>query len=125
MLDLIGTIVVLLLVAPPLLIALGGLLFLAAALLPDTRRVRETFRCPLQGRTVTTDFLVPSAARHPSSVVRCTAFRNPEEVTCKKPCRELATVRWGLSRVAFPRWALTAGPIATWRETESPENRPA
>lgn len=76
----------------------------------------------MTGKVVTADFLVPEGAPHPSEVRSCTAFRNPEQVTCKKGCRELADVRWGLSRAVFPRWALIANGTVTWR---SPAERPA
>lgn len=122
MLALLGLMVVILLIGPLLLIGVGGVLLLTAALLPSTpRRLRETFRCPWTGRVVTADFLAPEGAAHPSEVASCTAFPNPEEVTCRKPCRELAGVDSGLSRAVFPRWALTAGGLITWRSpTESP-----
>ena len=113
---LVGTMVVVLLVGPLLVIGAVGLLFLAAAISSGSpRRVRESFECPVTGRVVTADFLVPEGAAHPSEVASCTAFRNPEQVTCKKGCRELADVRWGPSRAVFPRWALTAGGPVTWR----------
>lgn len=118
-----ATLVLVLLVGPLLVIAALGLSLLAAAVLPGSpRRVRDSFECPVTGRVVTADFLVPDGTAHPSEVVSCTAFRNPEQVTCKKGCRDLADVRWGLSRAVFPRWALTANGTVTWR---SPEERPA
>ena len=121
--GLVGTVVLVLLVGPLFVIGAVGLLLVAAALFPGGgRQVRETFRCPWTRRVVTADFLVPDGAAHPSEVVSCTAFRNPEQVTCKKGCRELADVRWGLSRAVFPRWALTANGTVTWR---SPQERPA
>lgn len=116
MMELVGTMVVVLLVGPLLLIGATALLLLAAAVFPSTpRRVRETFQCPYTRRVVTADFVVPEGAAHPSEVTSCTAFPNPEQVTCKKPCREFAEVHWGLSRAVFPRWALTAGGLVTWR----------
>lgn len=116
---LLGTTVVLLLVGPILLFwAMGVLLFVASAL-PSSHRLRETFRCPWTKRVVTADFLVPEGAAHPSEVVSCTAFRDPQKVTCRKPCREFADVRWGMSRM-FPRWAMTADGPVSWRSaTES------
>ena len=121
--GLVATVVLVLLVGPLLVIAAVGLLLVAVALFPGgARQVRETFRCPWTRRVVTADFLVPDGAVHPSEVVSCTAFPIPERVTCKKGCRELADVRWGLSRAVFPRWALTANGTVTWR---SPEERPA
>jgi hypothetical protein len=121
--GLVGTVVLVLLVGPLLVIGAVGVLLVAAALFPGgARQVRETFRCPWTRRVVTADFLVPDEAAHPSDVVSCTAFRNPEQVTCKKGCRELADVRWGPSRAVFPRWAMTANGTVTWR---SPEERPA
>jgi hypothetical protein len=116
MATLLAMIVVILLVGPLLLIGAVGLLFLATGILPGTpRRVRETFRCPWTRRVVTADFVVPDGAAHPSEVASCTAFPDPERITCKKPCREVADARWGLSRAVFPRWALTAGGLVTWR----------
>jgi hypothetical protein len=113
---LVGTVVVILLVGPLLVIAAAGLMLFAAAILPlSPRRVRETFECPVIGKVVTADFLVPEGAAHPSEVASCTAFRNPEQVRCKRDCRELADVRWGLSRAVFPRWALTADGTVTGR----------
>jgi hypothetical protein len=116
MLELLGTSVVLLLVGPLLVIGLGGLLLVLATLVPGTsRRVRETFRCPVTGRVVTADFVVREWAPHPSEVASCTAFPDPQLITCTRPCRELADTRWGLSRGVFPRWALIAGGLVTWR----------
>ena len=113
---LVAAMVVILLIGPLLVIGALGLLLLATAVLPsDPRRIRETFRCPCTRKVVTADFLVPEGAAHPSEVTSCTAFPNPEQITCKKPCRELAEVRWGLSRGVFPRWALTADGTVTWR----------
>ena len=112
MLDLLAGFVVLLMVAPPLLITAGGLLLFLAGISPRTpHRARTGFRCRWAGRLVTADFLVPAGAAHPSLVVSCTAFRNPERVTCKQPCRELADIRWDISRGLFPGWALTAGGV--------------
>lgn len=120
MLTFIGALVTLLLVGPPVLIMVVGLLFLAATILPGKeRRVRETFRCPLTREFVAADFLVPEGTAHPSEVVWCTAFQNPEQITCAKPCREFADARWGLSRGMFPRWALTSGGTVTWRNPGS------
>jgi len=91
---LVATLVLVLLVGPLLVIAAVGLSLLAAAVLPGSpRRVRESFECPVTGRVVTADFLVPEGAAHPSEVASCTAFRNPEQVTCKMGCRQLADVR--------------------------------
>ena len=114
MVNLLGWMVVLLLVGPPLVILAGVALTLVAAVLPDTRRVRETFRCPWTDRLVRVDFLVREGAPHPSEVACCTAFRDPTRVSCKKACRGIADVRWGLSRGLFPRWALTAGGPVAW-----------
>lgn len=108
--------VVLLLVVPLLVIGVGGVLFVLAEVLPNSsRRERKTFACPWTRRVVTADFVVPEGAPHPSEVVSCTAFAEPERITCKKPCRELAETRWAVSRGAFPRWALTANGTVTWR----------
>jgi len=120
---LVGTMVVVLLVGPLLVIGAVGLLLLATAIFSGSpRRVRESFECPVTGKVVTADFVVPEGAVHPLAVASCTAFRNPEMVRCTSPCRELADVRWGLSRAVFPRWALTADGTVTWR---SPAERPA
>lgn len=114
--SLVATMVLILLVGPLLLIGAAGLLLVVAAILPSSpRRIRETFRCPWTGRVVTADFLVPEGAGHPSNVVSCSAFPNPERITCKKPCRDFAEVRWDLSRGVFPRWALIADGTVTWR----------
>lgn len=113
---LVATMVVVLLIGPLLIIGAIGLLLIAAATLSRApRQLRETFRCPWTRRVVTVDFLVPERAAHPSEVASCTAFPNPQQITCKKACRELAEVRWGLSRAVFPRWALTAGGPVSWR----------
>jgi len=118
---LVATFVVLLLVGPLLLIAAVGILLVAAAMLPASpQRIRESFPCPWTGRIVVADFLVPEGAARPSDVVSCTAFPNPERVICTKPCLRLAEVRWGLSRGVFPRWALTAGGMVTWRTVSEP-----
>lgn len=117
--KLIGTLVVLLLIGPLLLILAVGLLLVLAAILPSApRQVRQTFWCPWKRRMVMADFLVSEGAAHPSEVVRCTAFADPEQVTCKKQCRKLTEVRTELSRGTFPRWALIAGGTVTWREAQ-------
>ncbi len=119
MLQLMGLMVAVLLVGPLVLIATAGLLLVVAALLPRSpRRVRETFPCPVTGRVVTADFVVADGAAHPSEVAWCTAFPNPERVTCKKLCRDFAEAHWGLSRGVFPRWALTGDGTVTWRNVE-------
>ncbi|HLC43121.1 MAG TPA: hypothetical protein VJO34_16030 [Methylomirabilota bacterium] len=119
MLELVARVVVVLLVAPILLIGAAGLLLLMASALPRApRRVRETFTCPQTKRVVTADFLVFEWAQHPSDVVTCTRFPDPERITCKKACREFADAQWGLSRGIFPRWALIADGVTTWREAE-------
>lgn len=116
MLALMASAVVLLVFGPLLLIAVAGLLLVIAAIFPSSgRRLRETFRCPWTRRVVTVDFLVLEGAAHPSGVASCTAFRSPERLTCKKGCQEFADVRWGQSRGVFPRWALTADGMVTWR----------
>jgi len=111
--------VVAILVAPILLIGVAGIMLVVASALPRApRRIRGTFRCPLIKRDVTADFLVSEWAEHPSQVMMCTRFPDPDRVTCKKPCREFAEARWGLSRGVFPRWALIADGVTTWREVE-------
>jgi hypothetical protein len=121
MLAILGTLVVALLIGPFLLIGAGGLLLLLAALLPSTpRRARETFRCPWTGKLVTVEFVLPAGAAQPSEVASCTTFRNSGRVTCQQACREFAEIRWGLSRGVFPRWALTAGGVVTWRSVTEP-----
>jgi len=113
--------VVLLLVGPPLLVILGGLLLVAAAVAPGgSRRLRETFWCPWGRRMVTADFLVAEGEPHPTKVLACSAFRNPKRVQCKQACRDIADVHWGLPRGVFPRWALTAGGVVTWRTVAEP-----
>jgi hypothetical protein len=108
--------VVVLLVGPPTLVVLGELVLLGAGLAPGrSRRLRERFECPWSHRVVTADFLVPEGAAHPTDVLACTAFRNSGEVRCRKACRALADVQWGLPRGVFPRWALTADGVVTWR----------
>jgi hypothetical protein len=117
MLEIIGGAVALLLVGPPLLvIAAVGLLMLAGMLPDGSRQLRKTFYCPWKKRLVTAHFVVPKGAGHPSELTRCSAFAVPTRITCGKPCRRIAYVRWGLSRTLFPRWALTAGGPTTWRE---------
>jgi hypothetical protein len=121
MLEIVASGVVLLLMGPLLLIGVVGLLLLGAAILPrGPRRVRETFRCPSAGRVVTADFLVSEGAVHPAQVVSCTAFRDPEQITCTKPCRQFVEAWWGLPRGVFPRWALIAGDVVTWRDAGAP-----
>lgn len=113
---LVAMMVVVVLVGSLLVIGAVGLVLLATSIFPSgPRQLRETFWCPWTRRVVTVDFLVREGATHPSEVTSCTVFPNPEPITCKKPCRELAEVRWGLSRAVFPRWALTAGGTVTWR----------
>ncbi len=120
---LVGTMVVVLLVGPLLVIGAVGLSLLAAAIFGSgSRRVRETFRCPVTGRVVTADFVVREGAEHPAEVASCTAFPKRAKIACKKDCREFADVRWGLPRAVFPRWALTANGTVTWR---TPAERPA
>lgn len=113
--------VVLLLVGPPVVIVVGGILLLVAAVVPaGPRRLRERFFCPWSRQVVTADFLVPEGAAHPSEVLACSAFPDPERVRCQKACRALAEIRWGLSRGVFPRWALTADGVVTWRNPSAP-----
>ncbi len=120
---LVATLVLILLVGPLLVIGAVGLSLLAAAVLPGSpRRLRETFECPVTGKVVTADFLVPEGTEHPAEVASCTTFPNRAKIACKKDCLEFADVRWGLSRGVFPRWALTANGTVTWR---SPAERPA
>lgn len=121
MLKLLASMVVLLLIGPLVLLAVVGLLLLSTALSRAPRRVRETFWCPVKRRMVTADFLVREGAPHPSDVVWCTAFADPEHITCKKRCLEFTDVLRGLSRGVFPRWALISGGTVTWRRpTGSP-----
>lgn len=116
---LLGTMVVLFLIVPILVILAAGALLFVAAAFPTTVSSRKTFRCPWTKRVVTADFVVPEGAAHPSKVVSCTAFPDPQKIACKKACRELVEVRWGMSRM-FPRWALTADrPVTWWSPTES------
>ena len=118
MLEFVAGLVVFMLIVPLVLIVVTGVLLLVAALFPGSpRRIRETFRCPVTKGVVTADFLVPEGAAHPAEVVSCTAFPDPEKVTCKRPCRAFADVTWGLTRGVFPRWALTSGGLVTWRNT--------
>ncbi len=117
MMEVLAGVILLLVVAPLLILGAVGFLLLVAPILPTApRRVRETFHCPWTRRVVTADFLVPEGAEHPAEVASCTAFPDPGRVACKKACRELAEVRWGPSRGVFPRWALTAGGLVTWRD---------
>ena len=119
MLEMVARIVVLFLIGPLVLIGIMGLLFLAAGISSrPPRRIRETFLCPVTNRVVTAEFLVPERAAHPTRVVSCTAFSDPGKVACKKkPCRKFAEVSWGPTRGIFPRWALIAGGVVTWRNT--------
>ena len=119
MLEILAAIVVLALVGPLLVVGAIGLLFLVAGIVPATRRVRETFRCPVTKRMVTADFLLEERATCPFQVSSCTAFRDPERITCGKACRIFAHADWGPSRGIFPRWALTAGGLVTWREANA------
>jgi hypothetical protein len=117
MLEFLAGAVVVLLIGPPLVLAAGFVLLGLAAALPATpRRVRERFYCPWMRRTVNADFLVAEGARHPTDLLACTAFAEPTRVTCQKLCRQATTVKWGVPRGMFPRWALTAGGPTSWRE---------
>jgi len=121
MLELVAAMVVLFLVGPFLVIGAYGGLLLVAGLLPSSpRRVRERFDCPVTKGTVTAEFLVPEGAAHPRQVSSCTAFRDPQRVTCQQACCEVADVRWGMPRGVFPRWALTANGPVGWRSAEEP-----
>ena len=121
MLEILGAIVVLALVGPLLVVGAMGLLFLVAGIVPaKTSQVRETFRCPVTRRIVTADFLLEERANCPFQVSSCTAFRDPKRITCDKACRIFAQADWGPPRGIFPRWALTAGGLVTWREAGEP-----
>jgi hypothetical protein len=118
--NLVAWTVVFLLVGPPLVFLAGALLFAGAAMLPDTpRRVRESFRCPLLGRLVTADFLVPWRATQAAKVVSCSAFPGGQ-VRCQGACCALTEVQWSAPRTLFPRWAMTAGGPVAWRSLEPP-----
>lgn len=120
MLEMLGSLVIFLLVGPLLVIGAAGVLLIVAALLPSSpRRIRERVRCPLTGRVVTADFVVPEWSAHPAEVASCTAFPDPARVTCARQCRERAEVVWGLPRGVFPRWALIASGLVTWGSTGS------
>jgi hypothetical protein len=116
--DYLGLAVTVLLVAPPVVLTAAGALLVLAAVIPGARRLRETFLCPFARRAVTADFLVAEGAVHPHDLAACTAFAVPTRVTCAKRCCAMTDVRWGLSRVAFPRWSLTAGGPVGWRDGE-------
>lgn len=121
MLELLGAMVVVLLVGPLVVIAGAGVLLLLTAVCPGgPYRARTRFRCPWTRRVVRAEFLMRAGAAHPSDVGACTAFRNPERITCTKPCRELADVRWTAPRGIFPGWALTAGGPVMWEEARTP-----
>ena len=111
---------------PPVLIVLGLLVvgvpvavyFGAFALLwvlslfPDgPARLRTSFFCPFKKRSVTADFLTEAGSDHPSDIVSCSAFAQPEHVTCKKACLELAGTRT-VSMTLLPRFSLIAGGTA-------------
>jgi hypothetical protein len=122
MLDLLAAMVVLVLVGPLLIIGavglLGLLLLVTSPFSENLRRTKETFRCPLTKRIVTAEFLLPEGAAYPREVMTCTAFRDPKRIVCNKGCLAFAQADWGPSRGIFPRWALTAGGVVTWREPD-------
>ena len=70
------------------LIALGVVLVLVAAtvLLPRMLRMRTVrFHCPWKHRYVTVRY-VTCDGRTPVAVASCTAFADPDVVTCEAPC---------------------------------------
>ncbi len=54
------------------------------------RRVTRPLRCPVTGRPVTVDFLVPKGGGQPFDILGCTAFDRPRPVTCGKQCLRIA-----------------------------------
>lgn len=119
-----ATAIVLLVFGPPLIIGLALLVLLGIGVFSDgPQAVRKTFRCPLRARRVTAEFVVPVGAARPCSVVSCTAFKDPNRITCAKPCLGLAEVYWTPPRGVFARWALTSGGLVgpNGGEGSSPE----
>lgn len=99
------------LVFGPLLVLVPWILFLCAVGLfaaESPFRVRQRLECPVRGRAVTADFVVPLGAGQPASVASCSAFRDPTRVTCAQGCLEAAAVRWAPPVGVFAGWALTS-----------------
>ena len=72
------------------LLALGAVLTLvlaARALASPLRLGTSRVRCPWIGRTVTVRHLVGDD-EEPVSVVSCSAFPDPQAVSCRTPCIE-------------------------------------
>src|SRR3972149_6484980 len=96
---LVGTAVVFLLVGALLVIGAVGLLVLAAAIFSGSpRRLRETFECPVTGKVVTAEFLVPEGAKHPAGSVRWAASLRPGWNPSSTCWWGRARAWWGLSR---------------------------
>jgi hypothetical protein len=47
---------------------------------------RATFECPVSGRRVTVEFLVPPESDRPADVLSCSVFSKPYHVRCAKRC---------------------------------------
>ncbi len=86
--ELVAFLVFFLLAIPNILIWVAAILIIPAVLIlsSNPRRVKETFWCPLAGRAVSADFLVPKGAERPTDVASCTVFANPGLITCGKVC---------------------------------------
>src|SRR5215470_15484265 len=118
---------VVLVVFGPLLLIVPGVLVLSAIGLftgGAPRLVTKEFRCPFKERHVRAAFLIGPGAAHPSRVAPCSAFRDPEHVTCAQRCLELADVRWTPPIGVFAR-ALTSAGLAPGLEALSPPSGPA
>lgn len=110
----------LLVVGVPVAVYFGAFALLwALSLFPDSPvRSRTYFFCPFKKRSVTADFLTEAGRDHPSDVVSCSGFAQPQRVTCKKACLELAGTRT-VSTTLLPRFSLIAGGTA-YRAAASP-----
>jgi hypothetical protein len=76
-----------------LLVILGGALFVLGIIVLGTwrsgfRRRKQEFVCPLEHIPVKATVLLDAKTLRWTFVERCSAFADPEAVTCSQACRE-------------------------------------
>ncbi len=104
----IGSTFALFLIAPPLLVLAGvfGLL-ISHVIAPPAMVSRTSFDCPVRKCKVSVAFESRPGETGTADVVSCSAFEDPEKVTCAKGCLGVATTKWAPSPMV-PRYALTS-----------------
>ncbi len=80
---------------PLIVVVIVGMILLAVIaagprLFHGTRRVRESFWCPLRRREVSADFAVSEWDGARLAVEACTAFEPPTAIDCARRCLDAA-----------------------------------